>query len=60
MALGSGLVGWAPVPEELIKGSACVDRMCGQRFDGGDSFVQAQVDLIALQPGDSLAMVDVL
>jgi hypothetical protein len=35
VAFGSGLVGWAPVPEELIEGGAGSDRVGDQRFDGG-------------------------
>ena len=53
MAFGSGLVGWAPVPEELIEGSTGADRMCDQRFDGGDSLVGVHVQLLALQPDSS-------
>ena len=58
VAFGSGLVGWAPVPEELIKGGTGADRMCDQRFDGGDSLVRVHVELLALQPDSSCTTVD--
>ena len=44
VAFGSGLVGWAPVPEELIEGSTGADRMSDQRFDGGDCLVGVHVE----------------
>lgn len=58
MVVGSGLVGWAPVPEELIEWSACADRVSDQRFDGGDSLVGVHVQLLALQSDSSCATVD--
>ena len=58
MAFGSGLVGWVPVPEELIEGSAGADRMSDQRFDGGDSLVGVHVQLLALQPDSSCTTID--
>ena len=53
VAFGSGLVGWAPVPEELIEGSAGAVMPCDQRFDGGDCLVGVHVELLALQPHGS-------
>ena len=50
VAFGSGLVGWAPVPEELIEGGTGADRMCDQRFDGGDSLVGVHVQLCRFRP----------
>ena len=58
VAFGSGLVGWAPVPEELIERSACADRVSDQRFDGGHSLVRVHVELLALQPHGSSTTVD--
>ena len=58
MAFGSGLVGWAPAPEELIEGGTGADRVSDQRFDGGDSLVGVHVQLLALQPNGSCTTVD--
>ena len=58
VVVGSGLVGWAPVPEELIEGSAGADRVSDQRFDGGDSLVGVHVQLLALQPHSPCTTVD--
>ena len=58
MVVGSGLVGWAPVPEELIEGGTGADRVSDQRFDGGDCLVGVHVQLLALQPNSSCTTVD--
>ena len=58
MVVGSGLVGWAPVPEELIEGGTGADRVSDQRFDGGDSLVGVHVQLLALQPDSSCTTID--
>jgi len=58
VAFGSSLVGWAPVPEELIEGSTGADRVSDQRFDGSDSLVGVHVELLALQPHGSSTTVD--
>ena len=58
VAFGSGLVGWAPVPEELIEGGAGSDRVGDQRFDGGDSLVRVHVQLLVLQPDSSCTTVN--
>ena len=58
MAFGSGLVGWAPVPEELIERSAGADRVSDQRFDGGECLVGVEVELLADDAGASRSTVD--
>ena len=53
VAFGSGLVGWAPVPEELIERSARADRMSDQCFDGGECLVGVEVESLADDAGAS-------
>ena len=57
VAFGSGLVGWTPVPEELIEGSARADRVSDQRFDGGDPLVGVHVQLLTLKSNSSCTTV---
>ncbi len=58
VAFGSGLVGWAPVPEELIEGGTGADRVSDQRFDGGECLVGVEVELLADDAGASRSTVD--
>ena len=50
MDFGSGLVGWAAVPEELIEGGTGADRMCDQCFDGDGCLVSVHVQLCRIRP----------
>ena len=58
MAFGLGLVGWAPVPEELIEGGTGADRMSDQRFDCCDCLAGVHVQLLTLKSDSSCTTVD--
>ena len=58
VAFGSGLFGWAPVPEVLIAGGTVADRVSDQRFGGGECLVVVEVELLANDAGASGSPVD--